>query len=311
MVAPGLRKAVRYACRPSTATQRGRSISTLASSCTAPSRSSELPSSLAAAVTLPTRFVMPTPSSGRIRCSAGESTDSVNPPAESNFQNRFPVRAKCRPSSPESVPGLIPQKRTRRSGPTRSARACSMDAKTYPGRVRHKAWGRGTPLLRWAPDARAGHGSRPRAVPAGWHDPQRSHIPYVPSLDSTLCEFELSQVCTPLGSAAWRLSLARTQSSIPRGRVRRQRWRPPSPRRCHPIRRSAPQCGPSSSRAPTSRSSCALDSAIALRIASLRNAKIPDWPVSCATFAGKHPDDVRAWRLRSRRGRRGRPARRR
>ena len=54
---------------------------------------------------------------------------SVNPPAQSNFQNRFPGRAKCRPSSPESVPGLIPQNRTRRSGPTRSARACSMEKK--------------------------------------------------------------------------------------------------------------------------------------------------------------------------------------
>jgi len=59
-----------------------------------------------------------------------QETDSVNPPARSNFQNRFPGRAKCRPSSPESVPGLIPQKSTRRSGPTRSARACSM-ARTY------------------------------------------------------------------------------------------------------------------------------------------------------------------------------------
>jgi len=42
-----------------------------------------------------------------------------------------PGRAKCRPSSPESVPGLIPQKRTRRSGPTRSARARSMK-RMYP-----------------------------------------------------------------------------------------------------------------------------------------------------------------------------------
>ena len=54
---------------------------------------------------------MPTPRSGRIAWSAGERTDSVNPPAQSNFQNLFPRRAKWSPSSPESVPGLIPQKR--------------------------------------------------------------------------------------------------------------------------------------------------------------------------------------------------------
>ena len=110
IAAAGLRNAVRYACSPSTATQRGRSIPTLASSCLAPSRSSAALSSLAAAVTRPTRFVMPMPSPGRVCCSAGRRTDSVNPPARSNFQNRFPGRAKCNPRSPESVPGLIPQK---------------------------------------------------------------------------------------------------------------------------------------------------------------------------------------------------------
>ena len=49
----GRRNAVRYACSPSTATQRGRSIATLASSCIAPSRSSAALSSLAAAVSRP------------------------------------------------------------------------------------------------------------------------------------------------------------------------------------------------------------------------------------------------------------------
>lgn len=121
IVASALQNAVLYAPRPSTATHRGLSVSTFASSFAAPSRSSELFKSLAVAVTRSTRFVMPIPSAGRQLCSAGERTVSVNPPAHSNFQNRFPGRAKWRPSSPESVPGLIPQKRTCSSGPTRSA----------------------------------------------------------------------------------------------------------------------------------------------------------------------------------------------
>ena len=106
ITAPGRRKAARYACNPSTATQRGCSNRTLASSRAAPSRNSATLSSLAAAVTRLTRFVMPIPSPGRMRCSAGKRTDSVNPPAWSNFQNRFPRRAKVQAYFTRERPGI-------------------------------------------------------------------------------------------------------------------------------------------------------------------------------------------------------------
>ena len=73
----------------------------------------------------------------------------MNPPAQSNFQNRFPRRAKWSPSSPESIPGLIPQKRHRRSGATRSARAWH-GARTYRARrstVRRAPMGGPAPLI--------------------------------------------------------------------------------------------------------------------------------------------------------------------
>lgn len=53
-----------------------------------------------------------------------------------NLPEPVPGRAKCRPTSPQSFPGLIPQRRTRRSGPTRSARAFSMERKRIRRRVR-------------------------------------------------------------------------------------------------------------------------------------------------------------------------------
>ena len=56
----------------------------------------------------------------------------MKPPACSSFQNLFPGRAKCSPNSPDRWPGLIPQKRTRRSGPTRSAMPSSV-SRPCPG----------------------------------------------------------------------------------------------------------------------------------------------------------------------------------
>ena len=69
----------------------------------------------APAVALSTKFVMPMPNVGRMCCSEGSKTASVKPAACRSFQNRLPDRAKWRPSWPDNVPGLMPQKSSRRS----------------------------------------------------------------------------------------------------------------------------------------------------------------------------------------------------
>jgi len=56
-----------------------------------------------------------------------------------------------------------------------------------------------------------------------------------------------------LGSAAWRLSLARRRPSIPRGHVHHQSWRQRLPPRCRRIRHSMPRSERSSTPSPPAR----------------------------------------------------------